>query len=198
MGFLIFAYRKLFLKKAINDKGYRQMQLQMAKNQILEEQGYQQQHQSYRTNDREQNYQDEMYELMTGRSARANQLREIFNNDLDIIQHGGSVSRGQGPYPGITDPQELANIFKGMAMQDEQANAARSQDLMHMTKESKMLTNFQDQGEMRSLKNQETQIDLEMASLDSQLKSLNAELEGVIKGEDQAAKQDAPHFGLGG
>ncbi|MFA7658219.1 MAG: hypothetical protein WCY19_02165 [Candidatus Gastranaerophilaceae bacterium] len=54
----------------------------------------------------------------------------------------------------------------------------------------------QNQSDMKQLNNIDTQITLQSSSIESQLKQLSAELEGVEKAEDKAAQQEAPKFGL--
>ncbi len=51
--------------------------------------------------------------------------------------------------------------------------------------------------EKNILNEKEKKITLEKTKLDEQLKLLNTELEELNKGEDAAAKQSAPKFGLG-
>jgi len=43
---------------------------------------------------------------------------------------------------------------------------------------------------------EDSRISLEMANIESQLKAVNGELEGVEKAETEAAKSEAPKFGL--
>ncbi|MEI8129804.1 MAG: hypothetical protein WCG95_09350, partial [bacterium] len=50
--------------------------------------------------------------------------------------------------------------------------------------------------QLTQLNAMDTQISQQMASLESQLKPLNNELQNVEKAEDEAAKQIAPKFGL--
>ena len=50
--------------------------------------------------------------------------------------------------------------------------------------------------QLSQVKAQESQIDGEMANLESKLKLLSGELESVEKGETEAAKSEAPKFGL--
>lgn len=153
MGFLIFAYRKLFLKRRINDLQYREMVLQQKKMNATEQIGNYQSAVSYQNNIFQAGFQGQVYNLMK-------------------------------QYP--QNPQDPGNSV----FMQEYSN------LMGAYQQRKAAMEYQEQMQMQQIKNADTQIEQQMASIESQLKLMTAELESVEKGEDQEAKQAAPKFGL--
>lgn len=148
MGFLIFAYRKLFLKRRINDLQYREMVLQQKKMNATEQIGNYQSIMSYQNDRMTASYQSQIFGMMQANKSNPNTDNSVFAPILQQYQLDKSIAQ------------------------------------------------YGEQMQMQRLKNIDTQIEQEMASIESQLKLMTAELESVEKGEDQEAKQAAPKFGL--
>lgn len=165
MGFLIFAYRKLFLKRKINDLNYQAMVLSQKKQNITDKIGQVQQAissaktltasvASYTTN------------------ALTNSIfKEFYNEDRT---------------PKSTEA----------AMQAQMKLSAGQQAIATAGNLTNSLFEASDQAQLAYLNSIDSQISLQIANIDSQTKQLMPELESVEKAEDQAAKSEAPKFGL--
>ena len=157
MGFLIFAYRKLSLKRQINQDEARLMQLSREVQDINSQKSLWQQAQSDKKDMTEQ--------YMAGISSKF-----------------------------MTDNQGL---MAGQATGAQMMMMAKYQDAMM---QAKMYTNSvfsaADKGMEQSLKAKGDRIDLEKATVESQLKLENAEYQEIVKAEDASAKENAPKFGL--
>ncbi len=154
MGFLIFAYRKLFLKRRINDLQFQEMSLQQKKMNATQQIGNYQSAFSYQNNIFQAGMQGQVYNLMK-------------------------------QYPQTPQADGTPSLF----MQEY-----TKMMVPYQQKQAEM--QYQEQMQMQQIKDADTQIEEKMASIESQLKLMSAELESVEKGEDQAAKQDAPKFGI--
>lgn len=168
MGFLIFAYRKLFLKRKIDDLNYRAMVLSQKKMAMMEQIGSVQQISS-----------QSQEALSIWSSDRAmgieNQFKGLFQ------QYGQNNQNNNGM--GIDSPVV-------MAYRAEQTRLANQVQQMKAGFDSK------DQLQLKQLHAMDTAIDQEIALIDSQVKQLTPELENVEKAEDKAAKDEAPKFGV--
>ena len=163
MSFLVFAYRKLSLKRQINEKEFRQLTLSQQKQTMSEKIGVLQQ------------------SISAGKnifSALANS--SMYNTQQEI----------NSKYPnGVIPEGERAGIQQ--QLQNKQYEVAMRTSLSNSIFEA--VSNSQ----MQMLKGTESQMDSEMANLESQLKLIRPELESVEKGETDAAKSEGPKFGLG-
>lgn len=164
MSFLIFAFRKLFLKRQINEKSFRLMQLSMRKNDITEEIGNVQQ-----------------------AFGSAKNMVSIFSSNTIMSAQKSIMEK-------YTDKDgELKEGCQNKAM-EEWMNAQQQNQMQ--TAIVNQLFETASKSQLQMLNITDTQISTEMASIESQLKQLNAELESVEKGETEAAKQEAPKYGL--
>ena len=162
MSFLIFAYRKLSLKRQVSDGEYRQMSLSQQKDTISKQIG-------------------QMQQCV---SVAKNIFNTLSNQVLATVE-----SEVYSKYPNGV-PQDQQNSI----MQE-----VKAKQYAVMTANSTCASIFESasNAQLSQLKGQESQIDLETASLESQLKIMREEAQGVEKGESDAAKSDAPKFGLG-
>lgn len=167
MGVLIHAFRKLFLKRQINDKEYRQLILSQQKQSMTEQIGVVQQSMSAAKN---------MLSVFT-----SNSLASYQNEILNPYKDGNNGVK-------MTEAQQADAQMK---MQQKQA------ELVAFNYASNSIFEAASTAQLQPLKNADSAIDLEMASLESQLKILRPELDGVEKAEGEEAKQGAPKFGLG-
>lgn len=165
MGFLIFAYRKLFLKNKINDINYRQLALSQKQQQMTAQVG-----------------------VMQQAMAAGKNLLSVFSN--------GSLSN--------ISSDIMKDYYKDGKFIGTEEDKMKIMNEVNAKQYAVMATNAtinsifeaSNTAIMAPLNAESTQISLEMANNDSQLKLLNSELESVEKGEDAAAKQCTPKFGL--
>lgn len=207
MGFLIFAYRKLTLRRKINQDQYRQMQLSQEQQQI----------------------QSEISIMQQGIAAKQDMTKQILSNISDgaysgqqmwmlgqnnaatnaKLQYMETARKYEAANPGKDakdDPdvkkawenfQRVQNGVNSAQMTSMwQANVFQNQ-MMATNQIVNSIFNAKDEGTMKALKSRDTRISQEMASLESQLKLENAEYDSVEKAESEEAKKSAPKFGLG-
>lgn len=168
MSFLLFAYRKLFLKRKINDLSFRQIILSQKQQRITEQVGLVQQALSAAKN---------VVSIFT--SGKMNEARN------DIMEKYFDPSNGQ-----LRKDINVSEAFVQNELQRTQYAA------MMTSQTANSIFEASNQAMLNPLNSEGTQIAQEMASGESQLKLLNAELESVEKAETEAAKQCTPRFGL--
>lgn len=164
MGFLIFAYRKLFLTRKINDLNFRLMSLSQKKQQITDQVGNMQQAMSSGKNS------------LSAMSSNA--LSQAQQSIMSKYYDGGKLKEG-------VDQTFVYNEYQQATSQ-----------VMAQTNLCNSVFENTSQTQLKQLNSMDSAISLQCASIESQLKQLNGELEGVIKGEEAAAKAEAPKFGL--
>lgn len=164
MGFLIFAYRKLFLKNRISDLQFKSMLLSMKQQKITEQIA---------------NVQEGM--------ASAKNMVSVFTNNAMAQLNQQMLASGQNA-DGTQNTQAL-NPQLYAQMQAQQYQIAAQSNACNSVFEGAV------KAQLSQLNAQDKQIQTQMASIDSQTKQLSAELEGVEKGESDAAKKAAPTFG---
>jgi len=167
MGFLLFAARKLQLKRQINQLQYKQMQLSQEQQQISEQISQQQQ--------RQQQVQNSLNYINT----LSNSLANINNNTqaLNAYQIGGQEAL----------LQNRLSIFNN-------SNAVNPATLT--TNVMSSVFTAQNNLQLTQLQGKDSQISLELENTESQLKLLQAEYESVKKAESSEAQNCAPTFGL--
>jgi len=170
MSFLIFAYRKLSLKRKINDLNFKVMMLQDKEQAALT-----------KISDTQQSM-STMQSIMTATGSA--QMSQMTNSIMSKYYEKGE-NGAMTPKAGIDANVVNQEMYKA--------------NYEHAAQESlfKGMFDAKNKAELTVLNQQSTQIGQQKSAIESQLKQLNSELEGVEKGEDQAAKQDAPKFGLG-
>lgn len=200
MGVLIFAFRKLFLIRRLNQLNARNMQLSQTRQRVTDQIGVWQ-----RTKAAAQS----AYSMMLQNTATQNS--SIFQSTLN--SYSGYVftksdelkaareAAGNDPNNNIVqnaqrtldEAKEQAQRM-GMAL-TAQYNGAQQQLAMQQNQMNQQIE-ASDNGELQALQMKDAQIDEEMAANESVEKQLNYELEEVKKAEDSAAKNGAPNFGL--
>jgi len=95
----------------------------------------------------------------------------------------------------------LGQYQDGVVPQDQQAKVYQDMqfkqyEIMQISSLSNSIFEAASQAQMNILKATESQMDQETANLESQLKLMREELTSVEKGETEAAKSEAPKFGL--
>ncbi len=160
MGFLIFAFRKLSLKRQINDKNFRLMML---------------------SND-QQKITANISTVQQAMSTAQNTINAFTSNSIMKVQQQYLNSDGT-PKAGFDN-----TIYPAMN--------AQLQAIQYKSNNFNSIFDQVNKVQLTQLNAIDTQISQQMASLESQLKPLNNELQNVEKAEDEAAKQIAPKFGL--
>lgn len=113
--------------------------------------------------------------------------REMYMSQT-MMQMRQSIFQQAGGYN--MNPNQYAMIQMQMQMDP---------NIMKMMGQSQFQNMFEDERnniDLQALARKDKQIEREMATLESQLKLAQNELESVEKAEDNAAKQDTPKFGL--
>jgi len=168
MSFLMFAYRKLALKRQISDKEYRSIVLSQQK----------------------QTMTDQIGQYQQAISSAKNSVSALVNNSMFTLTneaYAPFIKDGKVDTTGV-DQSKLAGIQENLRVQQYA--------LMQGQSVTNSIFEASSQAKMAQLKSQESMIDTEAASLDSQLKQMREELTGIEKGETEAAKSEAPKFGL--
>lgn len=197
MGFLIFAYRKLSLKRQINQKQFRQMQLSSMQKQVQEQMSIMEQAKSQ--------MQDSANNLFSTLSNSTNCLFQAkmaaSQSDYNSLytQYQNDVAQKKGS---DVIQQDLAKLEAAKTASDNQQKALAAEQalasapLLAAKQAASNIFNTMDQAELQILHQKDQRYEEEIASLDSQLKTMNAELDSVEKAESDAAKKSAPTFGL--
>ncbi len=161
MGFLIFAFRKLSLKRQINEKNFRLMML---------------------SNDL-QKITSNISTVQQAMSTAQNTMNAFTSNSIMKVQQQYLKADGT---PKEGNDQNI--IYPAMNVQ--------LQAIQSKTNHLNSIFDQVNKVQLTQLNAMDTKISQQMASLESQLKPLNYELQNVEKAEDEAAKQIAPKFGL--
>lgn len=166
MGFLLFAARKLQLKRQINQLSYRQIQLSQEQQQITDQIAQQQQKQQ-----QIQNIFSTIGTMVNGAQsvAQATQMASLQNQNLTQAQI-------QAVYQQMSN-----NQFGGITAATNVMNSVFT---------------AQNNVQLSQLQNKDNEISMELESLDSKIKLLQAEYENVKKSEQSEAQNSAPTFGL--
>lgn len=175
MGFLIFAYRKLFLKRKINDLNFQAMMLSEKKQRITDQIGQTQQAMSSAKN---------MINIFTSSSIAYKQTE-------DMSKYYEYVQDPKNSNIKTLKPKEGVNV-SDIAYSSQIANAG----IMAASNACNSIFDAVSTAQLNILNAEDSQISLQLANIDSQTKQLMPELESVEKAEDQAAKSEAPKFGL--
>lgn len=170
MGFLIFAYRKLYLKNKINELGYQALLLSQKKQTITSQINMAQQ----------------------AMSAGKESIGMFANSEMSQLQQSiydkyGKMDKNNGQFKfneGMDNTGMNMELNNGMQVLQQKYAYANS------------IFAGQEEGMLRQLNSIDTQISNQLAAIDTQMKQLQPELDNVEKAEDAAAKSEAPKFGL--
>lgn len=169
MGYAIFTARKLMLRNRINQINFRMMQLSQQQQTLADQ---------------------------AGRWERAiANTRTMFSNIGNMFQMGMNMAM-QGQMQGLQQ-----NILSGgqmnMAGLGGMLNggmnffATPMGSYLNLMNQSVEMAN---QNQLKQVKDMENQIELQMKSLETQVKAAAAEMEQVEKAEDNEIKKSAPQF----
>lgn len=200
MGVLIFAYRKLSLKRQINQDSFRLTMLTIDKNLVTRE----------------------INDLQQGIAQRQDMAQQMMGNISNIFYSGAQMQMGfanqnvQGAQYALAEAMKKANndeknpdvVAARNAYQAAQQQATAAQgnsmamfnafqtQMMGMNQQVNSIFAAKEKGALQGLKTKENRIDTEMANLTSVLAQEKAELQSVEKEEGEEAKNAAPKFGL--
>lgn len=196
MGFLIFAYRKLALKRQINQKQFRQMQLSSMQKQVQDQMSIMEQAKSQ--------MQDSMNNMFNNISSNTTSLFQAkaaaSQSDYSSLYAQYQKDTAAGNTAAAND--DLKKLEAAKYASDNQQKAIAAEQTLAMApilaakQAMSSISNTIDQAELQMLHQKDQRYEEEIASLDSQLKTMNAELDSVEKAETDAAKKSAPTFGL--
>lgn len=199
MGFLIFAFRKLSLKQEINRKQFRLTTLCMEQQRVQNEMGVLQQAKGM--------MQDAWGMISSSISQTSNSLFQVQGSAGQLaksqaLDEYNSVVNKNG---GKETPEVKLAYQKYLAACDQATKQQMAAvGVMTGVQGANLAVNHAVNSifdaasdyEMKMLQMKDQRISGEKTSLESQLKTMEAELQSVEKAEDQAAKDSAPKFGL--
>ncbi len=200
MGFLLFAFRKLSLKRTISQKEFRQVTIANRITDLQEQQSIMAQAKTsaqnalsmfFRANGMmaDNLYQSNVMGLSSSyNNAQAEYQKVLNDNNNDRNQDAVTAAEDKMKSIQLEAQEKYQSLFTDY--QKSQNGLAMSQQVMNS------IFTSSDKLEQENLHLQETQLEQENTSLETQLKLLREQLAGVEKGEDQAAKDVAPKFGL--
>lgn len=199
MGVLIFAYRKLSLKRQINQDSFRLTMLTIDKTQVTRQIGDLQQAIAQRQDMAQQmmgNISNIFYSgaqlQMQGSNIYAQNAERALAEAMKKDPKGESdeAKRARDDFEAA---KKAAVIAQGNSM--SMFNAFQTQ-MMGMNQQVNSVFAAKEKGALQGLKTKENRIDTEMANLTSVLAQEKAELQSVEKEEGEEAKNGAPKFGL--
>lgn len=203
MGVLIFAYRKLSLKRKINQDEFRQMQLSMDKQQVTSQISLMQQSMADKQDMAQQmmgNISNIFYsgaQMQTGMARAGVQYAEqnLAKAMENAKKNGGDPNKDQG----VIDAQKALGAAQG-SMTDTQMGSMQAMNIFQTrmlaaNQEMNSIFAAKDKGALQGLKSKENRIDTEMKGLESLLAEERAEYQSVEKQEGEEAKESAPKFG---
>lgn len=209
MGFLIFAFRKLTLKRKINQDEYRSMQLSQELQQVQSQMSIMQQAQAAK--------QDMVQQGMAAisNSFYASCQNSLFGSNQNVAgltekyQQAVKDASDNGKITDTNKINEDANVIAAKseleAAQKEQSGKqydmmfkmnAFQNGMLQANGAINSIFNTVDKGQMEALHQRDNRITLEMKNLESLLALEKAEYSSVEKAEGEAAKDTAPKFGL--
>ena len=205
MGFLIFAYRKLALRRKINQDQYRLMSLQSDQLQIQSNislvqqataasQEASQMMVSNLSNMFYSGYQNSLFSNNAGLQAANQKYNDAVKQAQDKKVSPENDDNVKSAKSELDNAQKMyGNNQMGsmMAMQQFQ------QGSMGLNQQINSVFAAKEKGEMQALKQKDTRISQEIAHLETQLKMENQEFDNVVKAEDEEIKKSTPKFGLG-
>lgn len=199
MGFLIFAFRKLTLRKNIDRKQFSLMSVSMKLQKIQDQVSIMQQAKTSTQN---------ALQMMT--QSAASMAGSLFQTEMSGAQNTYSektkaytealkAANNDDSADAVVAAKDEVEKAKDAATEKYQScfskYQASQQSLMVANNVINSVFAASDESELRCLNTKDTALSQEKASLESSLSLLNAEYTSVEKQEDQEAKNAAPKFG---
>jgi len=202
MGFLLFAFMKLSLKRTINHKEFRLSRVLNKINNLQEQTSIMAQAKSsaqsaltmfFQSNNMMANnmYQQKTYELQSGYAKEKDVYAKVYKDNKEDA-NVDAVKEARKTLETVQTNAQLNYQSLFADFQKVQMGNQMSQQLM-----SSIFTSS-DQMQQSTLHAQETQLTTEKDGLESELKGLNAQYDSYKQSEDKAAKDLAPNFGTSG
>lgn len=195
MSFLLMAYRKLSLKRQINDLTYRQTELGNKLMQIKNQMSvYQQAKTSTEGNmqymlQNAQNLSNNIFQM-----GLASSSQDV--NDKSKALQDAQKTGNEAAIKAANEALEQARATSESRTKEMwAANQIAQASIVAASRANSIFSASQDQGNSACLKNLGDQCELEMANNNSTLTYLNAEYANVEKQESEDAKNAAPKFG---
>lgn len=204
MGVLIFAYRKLSLKRQLNQDSYRLEMLTMEKNSVTRQIGLMQQSMADKQDMAQQmmgNISNIFYagtQMQTGMARAGVQYAE--QNVAQAMEKARKSGVDPSKDQGVLDAQKALGAAQS-SMSETQMGSMQAFNIFQTrmlaaNQEMNSVFMAKDKGAMQGLKSKENRLDTEMANLTSVITQEKAELQAVEKEEGEEAKNSAPKFGL--
>ncbi len=172
MGYAIFTARKLMLRNRINQINFRMMQLSQQQQTLAEQAS---RWERAMANTRTVFSQIGNIFQMGMNAMIQGQMQQLYNNNVN----GGGGTQDYSIFNTILSTGGLNFMATPMGA------------YMNMMSQSLDMAN---QNQLQRVKDMENQIELQMKSLETQLKAAQAEMESVEKAEDNEIKSSAPKF----
>lgn len=204
MGVLIFAYRKLSLKRQLNQDSYRLEMLTMEKNSVTRQIGLMQQSMADKQDMAQQmmgNISNIFYagtQMQTGMARAGVQYAE--QNVAQAMEKARKSGVDPSKDKDVLDAQKALGAAQS-SMSETQMGSMQAFNIFQTrmlaaNQEMNSVFMAKDKGAMQGLKSKENRLDTEMANLTSVITQEKAELQAVEKEEGEEAKNSAPKFGL--
>ena len=166
MSFLIFAYRKLSLKRKISDGNFRLMLL------------------------------DQKLTDKTQQIGELNQAISNGKNMTNIFAQSAMMNLETGFYKDIQEKGGRDKLTESEKATMSETFRKQQYDIMMQSNVANSIFETVSKAQLSQLNAEDKQIEAEKTNLESQLKLFGEELKSVEQGEDAAAKQMAPKFGI--
>ncbi len=170
MGYAIFTARKLMLRNRINQINFRMMQLAQQQQTLADQAG-------------------RWERAISNTRAVFSSIGNMFQTGMNMMLNNKMMQMAQG---GQVDMNQLGNLLNGV-MASGGNNFMNSPVFTYMNAMNQMIE-IQNQDRLRQVKDMENQIELQMKSLETQLKAAQAEMDQVEKAEGNEIKNSAPQF----
>ena len=180
MAFLLFAARKLQLKRELNTKNYELMLITQQYNQAT-------------TNVAD--FQQTMSNMQQMTSVFTSGLQNLATSQAMAQAFGSNSNQYQAIMSGNTGSLSQADLSKAQAAA-QLGTMAATQVASAIGSVSESIFNAANKAQLAKLQAQQQNLDLRKASLESQVQVLSAEYNSVKEAEGQEAKSIAPQFGL--
>lgn len=201
MGVLIFAYRKLSLKRQMNQDQFRLGQLQAEKTQVVRLIGDLQQSIAQRQDMAQQMMGNISNIFYSGAQLQMYGVNQQTQGAEAAYREALNKAKGDEKNPDVVAARNNYEAAK-QASVNAQGNSmmafnAFQTQMMGMNQQINSVFAAKEKGSLQGLKTKENRIDTEIASLNSVLVQEKADLDGVEKAETEEAKSSAPKYGLG-
>jgi len=177
MSFLIFAARKLQLKRQMNDLSFRNMQLSQQQQTVAKQIANAQK--SINSAKNAVNYMGSISNAVS-----------VFNQSLNQKNATAEIEKAKADGQAIDEKA----IMKKYGVTDASSTISTAANVAGNVMNS--IFDAAGQVELTRLNAKDSQINLEMESNESQLTAISAEYQNVKKSEGEEAKNSAPTFGL--